>query len=78
MRAADRDIVIRGALAGSAVAARALDGARELDARRHAELAEDVAQVRLDGLEAEEQLGGDLGVRPAVDDQRGDLQLALA
>ena len=33
--------------------------------------------MRLDGLGAEEQLGGDLGVGPAVDDQARHLQLAL-
>jgi hypothetical protein len=33
--------------------------------------------VRLDRLEAEEELGGDLGVRLAIDDKRGDLALAL-
>jgi hypothetical protein len=31
------------------------------------ELAEDVSQVSLDGLYAEEELGGDLGVGAAVD-----------
>src|SRR3954467_1018408 len=59
------------------VAGLALDRACQLDARGDVELAEDVAQVRLDRLEAEEQLGGDLGVRPAIDDERGDLALAL-
>ena len=49
-------------------AAGPLHGSRELDPRGDVEFAEDVAQVRLDRLEAEEQLGGDLGVRLAVDD----------
>src|SRR3954453_3114655 len=59
----------------SGCAGGALDGARQLDARGDVELAEDVAQVRLDRLGAEEELGGDLGVRPAIDDERGDLAL---
>src|SRR5829696_3443631 len=62
----------------SAVAALALDGPRQLDARRHAEFAEDVAQVRLHGLQAEEQLRRDLGVRVAVDDELADLHLPRA
>jgi hypothetical protein len=33
--------------------------------------------VALDGLDAEEQLGGDLRVGLAVDDETGDLELAL-
>jgi hypothetical protein len=49
-------------------AAGPLHGSRELDPRGDVELAKDVAQVRLDRLEAEEELGGDLGVRLAVDD----------
>src|SRR4051794_21926955 len=64
-------------LSHSGCAARALDGACQFDARGDVELAEDVAQVRLDRLEAQEELGGDLGVRPAIDDERGDLALAL-
>ena len=51
--------------------------ARHLDARRDAELVEQVAQVGLDRLRAQVQLGRDLRVRPAVDDQPRDLQLAL-
>jgi hypothetical protein len=38
-----------------------------------AELAEDVAQVRFDGLLAEEQLGGDLAVGLACGNQLGHL-----
>ncbi len=53
------------------------DGARHLHARRHVELAEQVAHVALDRLQAEEQLGGDLGVGPAVHDQPRHLELAL-
>src|SRR4051794_2940707 len=56
----------------------AFDGARELDTRAHAEFAEDVAQVRLDGLLTEEQRRGDLGVGLAVDDEAGELELARA
>src|SRR4051812_811150 len=61
----------------SGCAPRALDRACKLDARGDVELAEDVAQMRLNRLGAEEQLGGDLGIRPAIDDERGDLALAL-
>jgi hypothetical protein len=57
---------IRALSSGRAVGP--LHGSRELDPRGDVEFAEDVAQVRLDRLEAEEQLGGDLGVRLAVDD----------
>src|SRR5262249_53148677 len=64
------------ALLLDALAVGALHGARELDARRDADLAEDVAQVRLDRLLAEEQLGGDLRIRLAVDDEPGELELA--
>src|SRR4051812_46356879 len=49
---------------------------RDLDPRGDAELVEDVAQVRLDRLRAEEELARDLGVRPPVDHQAGDLELA--
>lgn len=41
------------------------------------ELAEDVSQVRLHGLGAEEEGRGDLGIRPAIDDEPRDLLLAL-
>src|SRR3954469_17342678 len=58
------------------VAARAFHRARELDAGRDVDLAKDVAQVSLDRLLAEEQLGGDLGIRLPVDDEARDLQLA--
>src|SRR5262249_17775957 len=54
-----------------------LDRAGQLDAGRDAHLAEDVAEVGLDGLLAEEQLGRDLGIRLAVDDEAGELELAL-
>ena len=52
-----------------------LDPSGQVDARGHVELAEHVAQVRLDGLEAQEQLVGDLLIRAAVDDEPGDLEL---
>ena len=52
------------------------DRSRDVDARAGVELAEHVADVRLDGLLAEEQLVGDLGVGLAIDDQSGDLKLA--
>src|SRR4051794_19401007 len=50
--------------------------ASDVDPGAGVELAEHVADVRLDGLLAEKQLTGDLGVGLAVDDQLGDLQLA--
>ena len=55
----------------------ALHHARHLHPRAHVELAEDVAHVRLDGLDAQEQLGRDLRVGAAVGDERGDLGLAF-
>jgi hypothetical protein len=58
------------------VAFGAFDGARELHSGRDVDLAEDVAQVSLHRLLAEEQLSRDLGVRLPVDDQARDLQLA--
>src|SRR3954447_21337190 len=58
-------------------ALRPLDGAGELDARGHAHLAEDVPQVGLDGLLAEEQLVRDLRVGLAVDHEHGELELAF-
>src|SRR4051794_12196669 len=48
-----------------------------LSAREDIELAKDVAQVRLDGLGAEEERSGDLGVRFSVDHETRDLELAL-
>src|SRR6266542_5130621 len=50
---------------------------REGDARRDAHLVEDIAQVRLDRLAAEEQLLGDLGVGLAVDDEVCNLEFAF-
>ena len=55
-----------------------LDGARHLGPRRHVELAEQVAHVALHGLEAHEELAGDLAVGAPVDQQPGHLELALA
>ena len=55
------------------LAALALDGARDRDARGHLELEEDVAQVRLDRLLAEKEGRADLLVRQPVADERGDL-----
>src|SRR5262249_12025269 len=51
-------------------------GLREGGACRDAHLVEDVAQVGLDGLLAQEQLRGDLRVGLAVDDEPGHLELA--
>ena len=69
-----RDLRVRPVLT---LAVRALDHAGHLDARGDAELVEEVAQVRLDRLRAQIELGRDLGVRAPVDDQARDLQLAL-
>src|SRR5262245_23640233 len=52
------------------------DEAHELDARVHAQLAVDPRAVRLDGLDADEQLGRDALVRVAGDDEVEDLALA--
>ena len=54
---------------------RALHDPSHLDAGRHVELAEDVAHVGLDRLEAEEEVGGDLGVGAPVDHPLGHLEL---
>src|SRR5690348_4967730 len=55
----------------------ALHDPRDLDARRRAELEEDVAHVRLDGLLRQEQRLRDLAVREPVGHEPGDLELAL-
>ena len=54
-----------------------LDRSSDLDTRGDLELVEDVAKVRLHGLVAQEQRIGDLGVRTAIDDEVGDLPLAV-
>ena len=54
----------------------ALDRARDVDPGGHAELHEDVAQVRLDGLLAEEERARDPAVRVPVGHEVRDLQLA--
>src|SRR5215813_10005642 len=56
---------------------RVLDSPRQLDARRDVHLAEDVAQVRLYRLWAEEELGGDLRIGLSIDDEQHHLELAL-
>ena len=48
---------------------------RQLAAVADAELAEDRREVGLDGARADEQLGGEVAVRRAADDEPGDLQL---
>src|SRR5215208_1697274 len=58
------------------LAALAFEQTRDLHARGHVELAEDVAQVGFDRLDGKEQLVGDLLVRLAVRDQLGNLALA--
>ena len=50
---------------------------RELHPGRQVELVEDVAKVRFDGFGAEEEVGGDLCVGAAGDDQPGHLHLPL-
>src|SRR5918995_1260758 len=47
----------------------------KLTARTDAELAEDVAQVPLNGAGADEQLRADLGIRAPIARQAGDLRL---
>lgn len=54
------------------------DGRGERLAAGHAGLGEDVAQVALDGLDAEEERVGDRLVGGAVGHERGDLRLARA
>ena len=51
------------------------DSACQLDPVRDADLAEDVAEVGLDRLGADEELRGDLGVGAAVPSQPGDVLL---
>jgi hypothetical protein len=55
----------------------ALDRACDLDPRGNRELAEDVVQMGFHRLRAEEEGVGDLRVRPAIDDEPGDLKLSL-
>ena len=54
-----------------------LDRPRNLDARGDVELVEDVAQMRLHGLAADEERRRDLGVGTPVHDEVGDLPLAV-
>lgn len=77
----DLRIVVYSAVPGSPDAetlALLLDGRRERLAAGDAGLREDVAQVALDGLDAEEERVGDGLVRGATGDERGDLRLARA
>src|SRR4051794_5014715 len=48
---------------------------RELCPRLHGKLPEHLAQVVLDGARADEELRGDLSVRPSLRDEAGDLRL---
>ena len=64
-----------GASAGQPVGP--FDDARDFNAGVGPELGEDVPDVGLDGLRAEEQLLGNLAVRPALHDEAPDLELAL-
>ena len=52
--------------------------ARQLDPRAHAELRVDARERALDRLLAQEQLGRDLLVRASLDDELGDVALAVA
>ena len=54
-----------------------LDGPGDVDSRGDVEFAEDVPQMRFDGLGAEEECFGDLWVRSAIDDESGNLLLTL-
>jgi hypothetical protein len=54
-----------------------LDDARHFDARCDAELPEGTAQVALDGLRAEKELGGDLRVGLSIDDESSDLKFSF-
>ncbi|WP_407697493.1 helix-turn-helix domain-containing protein [Solirubrobacter deserti] len=77
----DLRVVVYSAPPGSrdsAALALLLDRSRERLAVGDAELGEDVAQVALDGLDAEEERVGDGLVRGALGDERGDLRLARA
>jgi len=56
----------------------ALDGAGEGDTGRDIHFPEDVVKVCLDRLLAEEQLGGDLGIRLAINDKARQLELAFS
>src|SRR4029079_5997165 len=62
---------------GARLAVGALDHARDLYTGRDIELLEQVPDVRLDGLRAQEQLRGDLSVGLPVHHQTRDLELAL-
>jgi hypothetical protein len=77
----DLRIVVYSAAPGSRDAAALtllLDRGRERLAVRDAGLGEDVAQVALDGLDAEEERVGDRLVGRAAGDERRDLRLARA
>ena len=54
-----------------------LEDSGDLDAGRNVELAEDVSHMRFNGLGAEKEGLRDLGIRPAIDDEPGNLLLAL-
>src|SRR6185503_14280748 len=58
-------------------AGRTSDPAGELHPRLDAELGVDLRKVGLDGADADEELGRDLLVRPALGDEAGDAELCL-
>ena len=77
----DLRVVVYSAAPGSVSAEKLgllLDGRREGLAVGHTGLGEDVAQVALDGLDAEEERVGDRLVGGAAGDERRDLRLARA
>jgi hypothetical protein len=53
------------------------DRAGDVHAGGNAQLVEEVAHVRRDRLRVQEELGGDLRVGPAFDDQPRHLQLTV-
>ncbi len=55
----------------------ALNEARDFYSRFDAELAKGVAQVSLNGLRTEKELGSDLGIGLSIDDEASDLKFAL-
>jgi len=54
-----------------------LNDARHFNSGGDAELAERVAEVSLDRLGAEKELGRDLGVGLSIDDEPSDLKFSL-
>jgi hypothetical protein len=53
------------------------DDACDVDARGHSQLLEEVADMRLNGLTAEKELGGDLGIGPSIHHKPRNLKFPL-